>query len=252
MTPLQQEAIYRAIATKAMMQIARDLRKRETSTEDRLWSALRDRRLAGLKFRRQHPIAGTAYVVDFLCYAAKLIVEVDGSIHAQQADDDQIRQENIEALGYQVIRLGNEEVLRNLQGVLVAILTAVQEVDRDLLGDEALTPSPSPSGRGEPKPHSARLANQATGSQPSDKLSAQNLSEDAQNADSSSARLSGSPRPEGEGLGVRASSPIASATLTNAEQTQSLPTTPTSTGLSGSPLPEGEGLGVRDDTDISQ
>jgi very-short-patch-repair endonuclease len=144
------EIVYRDFASSAMTQLARDLRQRETSAEDRLWSVLRNRRLARLKFRRQHPIAGTAYIVDFLCYAARLVVELDGGIHAEQVDDDDARQSVLEALGYKVIRFRNEDVFENLEVVLMTIMMAVQEMNEALLSDVALTPNPSPSGRGEP------------------------------------------------------------------------------------------------------
>ncbi|MFZ4828919.1 MAG: DUF559 domain-containing protein, partial [Phototrophicaceae bacterium] len=102
---------YRAMATKIMRDIARDLRQQETHAEDVMWEVVRDRRLQGLKFRRQHPIANTAFVVDFLCYEAKLILEIDGEIHLQQQVQDQQRQQALEDLGYRVIRFTNQEVL---------------------------------------------------------------------------------------------------------------------------------------------
>ena len=231
-----------------MTQIARDLRTRETTTEDRLWSVLRDRRLAGLKFRRQHPIAGTAYVVDFLCYAAMLVVEVDGGIHDVQEADDRIRQEVIEALGYHVIRFRNEDVLRNLQGVLVSILMAVREANESLLGDEALTPNPSPSGRGGPEPRGAHLDRPATPSQKTHNQAIQNSTKHAPNTDSHSTGHSGSPLPEGEGLGVRA---YGQPQQDPSDDSIPNPLASHSAGLAGSPLPEGEGLGVRADTDTA-
>lgn len=117
---------YRMLASEAMVFIARDLRQRETTTEDILWEALRARRLGGLKFRRQHPIANTQYVVDFLCYECNLVVEVDGSIHATQRAQDNVRQSAIEAQGYRVTRFTVEEIETNLVGVLEAILQAAQ------------------------------------------------------------------------------------------------------------------------------
>ena len=112
----------RAMATKAMVGIARDLRKRYTSAEAVLWDALRDRQLGGLKFRRQHPIANTAYVADFLCYIPRIVIEIDGGIHETQAEADAVRQANIETEGYTVIRFTNEQVYSDLERVLVQIL----------------------------------------------------------------------------------------------------------------------------------
>src|SRR3954452_13514330 len=99
---------YRLMASKAMVQIARDLRERQTSAEAILWECLRNRRLDGLKFRRQHPIAGISYVVDFFSYENHLVVDLDGSIHEHQQAADAERQHDIEALGYRVIRFNNE------------------------------------------------------------------------------------------------------------------------------------------------
>src|SRR5918998_5443322 len=84
---------------------ARDLRRRMTPSETVLWAALRNGRLAGLKFRRQHPI--DAFVVDFCCPAAWLVVEVDGGIHGDQRAQDEYRTERLGVLGYRVIRVRN-------------------------------------------------------------------------------------------------------------------------------------------------
>jgi very-short-patch-repair endonuclease len=77
---------------------------------------LRNRRLNGLKFRRQVPVG--PYVADFLCKEAMLIIEVDGGQHATQVEYDQSRDEFLRANGYQVVRFWNNEVLKNIDGVL--------------------------------------------------------------------------------------------------------------------------------------
>jgi very-short-patch-repair endonuclease len=115
-------ARYREMASRTMVQIARDLRQRETSAEEVLWECLRDRRLANLKFRRQHPVAQTAYVVDFFCYEYRLAIELDGAVHAQQVEADRARQQALEALGLRVLRFPNEMVFRDLTSVLTTIL----------------------------------------------------------------------------------------------------------------------------------
>ena len=99
---------------------ARQLRVRQTDAERRLWFLLRDRRLNGAKFRRQMPI-GT-YVVDFVCQEAKLIVEVDGSQHADQVPYDNARTEWLGAVGYRVLRFWNNDLTQNEEGALTAIL----------------------------------------------------------------------------------------------------------------------------------
>ncbi|MBZ0298976.1 MAG: endonuclease domain-containing protein [Anaerolineae bacterium] len=106
-----------------MVQVARELRQRETDAEVVLWEALRNRRLANLKFRRQHPIALTAFVADFLCYEHRLIVELDGGIHETKREEDALRQQAIEEAGYQVIRITNNQVLNHLEDVLITIVS---------------------------------------------------------------------------------------------------------------------------------
>jgi very-short-patch-repair endonuclease len=117
----EKEAVYRAAASAVMVQIARELRQKETATEDILWLALRNRRLNNLKFRRQHPIANTAFVADFLCYEARLIVELDGGIHKNQQEADANRQSAIESEEYVVIRFTNEQIKHDLESTLAHI-----------------------------------------------------------------------------------------------------------------------------------
>src|SRR6266571_3253212 len=94
---------------------ARSLRQRSTRAELALWLALRDRRLGGFKFARQQPIG--PYFPDFVCRERRLIVEVDGGQHADNSAD-QVRDAYLRALGYRVVRVWNNEVLGNLDGVL--------------------------------------------------------------------------------------------------------------------------------------
>ena len=121
---------YRAIASETMRDIARDLRQRQTSAEERLWEALRKRRLDNIKFRRQHPVAKTAFVVDFFTYENNIIVELDGSIHNQQQQEDKLRQQALEERGYTVIRFSNDEIFNNLKTVLATILQTVKSPPR--------------------------------------------------------------------------------------------------------------------------
>jgi very-short-patch-repair endonuclease len=86
-----------------------------------LWQALRNRRLARWKFRRQHPI--DRYVVDFVTLDGKLIVEVDGVTHAESSDlaRDKSRSTVLEACGFHIVRVSNTDVYENLEGVLEMI-----------------------------------------------------------------------------------------------------------------------------------
>ncbi len=120
------EPVYREMADQVMVEVARNLRQHETGHEDMLWSAIRNRRLFGLKFRRQHPIAGTRYVVDFLCYESHLIIELDGKIHQRQIEEDQARQNHLTALGYVIIRFTNDQIFKNLAESLQKIVLACQ------------------------------------------------------------------------------------------------------------------------------
>jgi very-short-patch-repair endonuclease len=100
---------------------ARALRASQTSAEAKLWQALRNRRLARWKFRRQHPI--DRYVVDFVTLDGKLIVEVDGVTHAEPSEitRDKARSDVLEACGFLVVRVTNTDVYENLEGVLEMI-----------------------------------------------------------------------------------------------------------------------------------
>ncbi len=98
---------------------ARAMRRAPTDAELRLWRLLRDRRLSGLKFRRQVPVG--PYIVDFLCVASRLIVEADGSQHAENAGDE-VRDAYLARQGWKVVRFWNHEVTRNRESVMETIL----------------------------------------------------------------------------------------------------------------------------------
>ncbi len=99
---------------------AKDLRAKATDIEKLLWSALRGKNAAGLKFRRQHPIE--PYIADFYCAAARLVIEVDGESHDNSVKYDHDRTESLRARGLQVIRVSNDDVLNNLEGVVEFIV----------------------------------------------------------------------------------------------------------------------------------
>jgi very-short-patch-repair endonuclease len=106
---------------------ARTLRKNSTDAERLLWAALRDHRLNGASFRRQVPIKN--FVADFVCHAAKIVIELDGGQHfSDQAEQaDAARSAVIESQGFKVLRFSNLEVMENRSGVLETIATAVAE-----------------------------------------------------------------------------------------------------------------------------
>ena len=104
---------------------ARTLRRHSTRAEALLWSRLRNRALAGHKFRRQHSVG--PYVVDFVCLEQNLVVEVDGGQHALRRAEDAARTARLESQGLRVLRFWNHEVLQNLEGVLQTIEEALSE-----------------------------------------------------------------------------------------------------------------------------
>jgi very-short-patch-repair endonuclease len=104
---------------------AKALRANQTEAERRLWLKLRDRRLDGAKFRRQVPVG--PYIADFACHAAKLIVELDGGQHAENAEADALRTGWLERQGFRVLRFWNNDVMANIDGVLERISAALQE-----------------------------------------------------------------------------------------------------------------------------
>jgi very-short-patch-repair endonuclease len=100
--------------------LARRLRTNLTDAEKYLWYILRRKNLNGLKFRRQQPIG--RYIVDFVCFENKLVIELDGGQHAEQIAEDQKRDRWLRSQGFRVLRFWNNEVLDNRDAVVETIL----------------------------------------------------------------------------------------------------------------------------------
>jgi very-short-patch-repair endonuclease len=100
------------------------LRKVSTPAEIKLWSRIRDDQL-GITFRRQHAIG--SYIVDFCAPRKKLIIELDGSQHLEQAEYDEERTKYFEAHGYRVLRFWNHDVMNDMESVLQVIWTGLKE-----------------------------------------------------------------------------------------------------------------------------
>lgn len=115
--------------------LAKNLRKRSTDAERLMWKHLRVKQMGGLKFRRQHPIGN--YIVDFACLEKRVVVELDGGQHGERVNKDRARDEWLKARGYKVLRFWNNEVLKNVEGVLEVIMEAASK-----------PPSPNPSLKG--------------------------------------------------------------------------------------------------------
>ena len=110
--------------TENQTQFARRLRRKSTLAEKVMWILLRDRELAGFKFRRQHPIG--IYTVDFVCMAHGLIVECDGITHDDRAAYDRARDLFLAAQGYRVLRFKDEAVHGNPDRVAAQVLAALR------------------------------------------------------------------------------------------------------------------------------
>jgi very-short-patch-repair endonuclease len=122
-----------------ILAFAQELRHNQSEAERRMWNALRNRTLGGHKFSRQVPI--DQFIADFVCREKKLIVELDGATHGEDAEVqyDERRTKFLESKGYRVCRVNNEEVYKNLGDVLDGILTLLEHV-------------PSPAHSGHPLP----------------------------------------------------------------------------------------------------
>jgi len=100
--------------------IAKKLREEMTEAEKLIWYHLKAKNFFGLKFRRQEPIG--EYIVDFVCYSRKLIIEIDGGQHARETKiDDTKRDKWLKSQGFIVLRFWNNDVFRNLEGVFEGI-----------------------------------------------------------------------------------------------------------------------------------
>jgi very-short-patch-repair endonuclease len=101
------------------------MRAQPTPAEEVLWGALQKKQVAGLRFRRQHPVG--RFVLDFYCPSHRLVVEVDGEVHDGQQERDEARTTALERYGYRVLRFRNEEVLHDLPSVVQRIAAVAAE-----------------------------------------------------------------------------------------------------------------------------
>jgi len=118
---------------------SRELRNNSTDAERLLWRNLRNSQLEGVKFRRQQAIE--AYIVDFVSFDRKIVIELDGGQHAENEKYDSQRDACLRANGFAVLRFWNNEVFENLEGVLEVIRLRCLEVTSP-------TPQPPPARGG--------------------------------------------------------------------------------------------------------
>jgi very-short-patch-repair endonuclease len=114
-------------ANPEIIKIAKENRKNMTPAEKKLWHYLQNRKLSGMKFRRQHPVS--KFIADFYCHEVKLIIEVDGGYHLEthQKDSDVGREFELKDLDLTIIRFRNEEIENNIDDVLERIKTAIKD-----------------------------------------------------------------------------------------------------------------------------
>jgi chorismate synthase len=136
---------------KILKDFAKENRKNYTEAEDKIWQALRNRKIDGYKFRRQHPIAG--FIPDFVCLEKKLIIEIDGGYNneEEQKKYDTARTDWLNEHDYRLLRFTNEEVLSNMSAVTQKISEMLSEPDTALAQSTASSPLPWRGVRGEVK-----------------------------------------------------------------------------------------------------
>lgn len=108
-----------------LLSFAQRMRSKPTDAESWLWRHLRAGRLQGFKFKRQQPMQNC--IVDFVCFEARLVVELDGGQHALRIVHDSVRTQWLQSQGFHVLRFWNDEALRDVQVVLAEILRTLQE-----------------------------------------------------------------------------------------------------------------------------
>ena len=134
------EGAGRGEGDRHLTRVAKLLRHEMTDAERVLWREVRAHRFAGFKFKRQEPLG--LYVVDFVCYEARLIVELDGGQHANQQEADAERTRWLESRGFRVVRFWNNDVLTNIAGLM-------QEIEKELNASSPPLPNPLPRGERE-------------------------------------------------------------------------------------------------------
>ncbi|MCD4655651.1 endonuclease domain-containing protein [bacterium] len=103
---------------------ARFLRGRMTVVEKKLWISLRAKRFAGFKFRRQAPIG--PFIVDFVCFEHKLIIELDGPYHTKTQEYDQARTKWLETNGFKILRFWNDNIYEKLDYVMDKVMESLE------------------------------------------------------------------------------------------------------------------------------
>lgn len=135
---------------RLQISLAQGHRREPTPSEAVLWEALRDKKLNGLRFRRQHPVLFTRFIADFCCISLKLIVEIDGGYHNEpdQAERDREREMMIAERGYTFVRVSDSDVMDDLPQVLQTIQNTSRTLTNLTNISDASTPPLLHSGGG--------------------------------------------------------------------------------------------------------
>ncbi len=128
---------------------AREMRTSATDAEALMWSLVRDRRLRGLKFRRQHAVG--RYILDFYCDELRLAIELDGGQHQEQVNYDAERTERLEKQGIRFVRFWNNDVMTQTEVVMTDLFNKIQALQRP-------SPQPSPALRERGSNQEAKIA----------------------------------------------------------------------------------------------
>jgi len=120
---LVSETPHHQIVKARQREHARGMRRIATDAERKFWFLLRDRRLQGIKFRRQVPFG--PYILDFVCFERRVVVEFDGGQHGDSTADN-VRDTKLRTEGFQVVRYWNNDVLKNPEGVLTDLLARLE------------------------------------------------------------------------------------------------------------------------------
>lgn len=124
---------------KRLTPFAKKLRNNPTDVERLLWNRLKSSQVEGVKFRRQQIIED--FIVDFVSFEKKVVIELDGGQHAETSEKDKARDDCLTLNGYKVLRFWNNEVIENMEGILEVIRTSC-------MGKFTHPPTPSRQGRG--------------------------------------------------------------------------------------------------------
>jgi very-short-patch-repair endonuclease len=127
---------------KWLIKRARYMRANPTDAERKLWYLLKHKRLMELRWRRQE-IIDDRYIVDFICFEHRLIIEADGSQHSDDKADE-VRDGYLKEQGFHVVRFWNNDILANIDGVGETVLGAIENIAAQTCGDP--TPNPLPQG----------------------------------------------------------------------------------------------------------